>query len=505
MTDSRQPLVLLTGSSGYVGGQLLERLLTSGNRVRCLVRRRIPENRQTTKEVEFVQGDVFEPGSLKQALVGVHTAYYFVHAMGSSGDFVQEDRLAARNFADACTEAGVQRIIYLGGLGNPDHRLSRHLRSRQEVGNLLRTSSASVIEFRASIIIGAGSLSFEMIRALVERLPIMICPKWVQVRAQPIAIEDVLEYLLRALELPAAENLVFEIGGPDQLSYGEIMQTYARERGLKRWMIPLPFLTPFLSSLWLGLVTPLYARVGRKLVESMRNPTLVSNNLVDKYFDFRPRTAKKAIERALETEDREFAENCWADEEAAAQPHSWGGSRVGSRIVESMSVEIDADCQTAFQPIQGIGGENGWYFGDRLWKIRGMLDRLLGGVGSRKGRRHATQLKAGESVDSWRVESFEEGRFLRLISEMKLPGRAWLEFEVTRSGQGSRIRQTAIFDPRGLAGMVYWYSLFPVHRLVFRGMLKAISKQVKDDSRRVMGDALSVDGPPKVLPDAEPG
>ncbi len=396
---------------------------------------------------EVVIGDVLEKPSLIAALDGIDTAYYLIHSMGANDDFEETDRKAAENFAEACSQQKVKRIIYLGGLGNPDSNLSKHLRSRQEIGNILRTSSASVIEFRASIIIGSGSLSFEMIRALVERLPVMICPKWVRVLAQPIAIEDVLAYLVEALSLPP-ETIVFEIGGPDQISYGEIMQRYAKQRGLKRWMIPVPLLTPYLSSLWLGLVTPLYSRVGRKLVESLRNPTLISNNVANRYFAVRPRTADEAIARALVFEDEEFAQTRWSDAfSSGGEEKSWGGVRFGSRLVDSRTRQVLGTAEQAFQPIRRIGGDTGWYYGNWLWKLRGFLDLLVGGVGVRRGRRHPDQLRVGDALDFWRVEKFQDNKLLRLAAEMKVPGRAWLEFEVNEDDGITSVRQTAIFDP----------------------------------------------------------
>jgi hypothetical protein len=314
-----------------------------------------------------------------------------------------------------------------------------------------------------------------MIRALVERLPVMICPKWVRVLAQPISIEDVLAYLLEARHRPPNETAIFEIGGPDQLSYGDIMRRYARQRGLTRWMIPVPFLTPYLSSLWLGLVTPLYSRVGRKLVESMRNPTLVSNNVADRYFKVRPRTTDAAIERALVYEDQEFAATRWSDAfSAGGEQKSWGGVRFGSRLVDSRTRQVAATAEAAFRPIRQIGGQTGWYYGSWLWKLRGFLDLLVGGVGVRRGRRHQDQIRVGDTIDFWRVEAFEDNHYLRLAAEMKVPGRAWLEFEVTESEGLATVRQTAIFDPIGLFGIVYWYSLFPLHQLVFGGMLRNI-------------------------------
>ncbi len=469
--------VLLTGASGYVGGRLLPLLENTGLEIRCLSRR--PESLQSAASpgTQVVRGDVLDGASLDKALQGIHTAYYLVHSMGADADFETMDRQAAQNFADACTRQHVKRIIYLGGLGNPDHKLSKHLRSRQEIGNILRTSTAHVVEFRASIIIGSGSLSFEMIRALVERLPVMICPKWVRVLAQPIAIEDVLAYLIEALELPDDESNVFEIGGPDQISYGQIMQLYARKRGLRRLMIPVPLLTPYLSSLWLGLVTPLYARVGRKLVESLKNPTLISNNLASRYFRVRPRSASDAIARALVCEDAEFATTRWSDAlSAGSSPRSWGGVRFGSRLVDSRTQQVAAPARIAFQPIRRLGGKTGWYYANWLWQVRGFLDLLVGGVGVRRGRRHDDQIRVGDPLDFWRVEQFEDGKLLRLVAEMKVPGRAWLEFEVTEQDGTSSIRQTAIFDPLGMTGLAYWYLMYPLHQFVFAGMLRGICR-----------------------------
>ena len=469
-------LVLLTGATGYVGGRLLSRLQQGNIRVRCLTRRPDALRDRVTGNTEVVQGDVLDPTSLTTALEGVETAFYFVHSMGDNQDFESQDRIAAENFATAAAVAGVRRIIYLGGLGSPDERLSKHLRSRQETGNILRAGHAQVIEFRASIVIGSGSLSFEMIRALVERLPIMICPRWVQVKAQPIAIEDLLAYLLATLDHPPSRSQIYEIGGPDQVSYGQLMHEYARQRGLTRWMIPVPLLTPYLSSLWLGLVTPLYARVGRKLVESLRNPTLISNNLAESVFGVHPRSVREAIDRALLNEDLELAETRWSDAlSSAGQPKSWGGERFGSRLVDSRTITVAVPPSQAFAPIRRIGGRTGWYYGDWLWSLRGFLDLLVGGVGMRRGRRDPENLRVGDPLDFWRVEAIEPNQRLRFQAEMKLPGRAWLEFEVTPCAAGSTIRQTAIFDPLGLSGLVYWYAVYPLHQCVFAGMLRGIA------------------------------
>jgi hypothetical protein len=333
----------------------------------------------------------------------------------------------------------------------------------------------AVIELRASIVIGSGSLSFEMVRALTERLPFMICPKWVRVAAQPIAIEDLLDILLESIDLAGDDSRIFEIGGPDQFTYGQIMQEYARQRGLKRWMIPVPFLSPYLSSLWLGLVTPLYARVGRKMIDSMKNATVVSSNLSDITFKVRPQSLPAAIARALTNEDREFAATRWSDSHSSSgQPAKWGGERFGSRLIDSRTAKVDLPPSVAFAAIQRIGGKTGWYYGNWMWGLRGFLDLLVGGIGIRRGRRHPTELRVGDVIDFWRVEEFEPDRFLRLRAEMKVPGRAWLEFEVTAVEGHSTIRQTALFDPLGLFGLCYWYALYPAHQFVFAGMLRNI-------------------------------
>lgn len=469
-------LVLLTGASGYVGGRLLHQLEGAGWRVRCLGRR--PEFLQARvgPRTEVVRGDVLDPDSLGAALRGVRTAYYMVHAMGSPGAFEQEDRRGAENFGRAARTAGVQRIIYLGGLGDAHVELSPHLRSRHEVGDVLRGSGVQVIEFRASIIIGSGSLSFEMIRALAERLPVMITPRWVANHAQPIAITDVLQYLLAAAELRVDGNPIFEIGGRDVVSYEDLLDEYSRQRGLRRVKIRVPVLTPGLSSLWLGLVTPLYARVGRKLIDSIYFPTVVRDPAARRAFTIEPVGVKEAIAAALRNEDHEFAETRWSDAlSAAGSPPEWGGVRFGSRLVDSRSVKVPVPPPAAFAPIRRLGGRAGWYYADWLWDLRGWLDLLAGGVGMRRGRGDPDGLRPGDTVDCWRVEAYEPDRRLRLFAEMKLPGRAWLEFDVRPADGGSEIRQTAIFDPVGLSGLAYWYGIYPLHQLIFAGMLRRIA------------------------------
>jgi len=473
-------LILLTGASGYVGGRLLPQLESAGYRVRCLAR--TPEflKQRVGANTEVCRGDCLDPPSLEPAVAGVEAAYYLVHSMGSSGDFEHLDIEAATNFGKAAARAGVKKIIYLGGLGHEEEDLSPHLRSRQETGEALRACGVSVIELRASIVLGSGSLSFELIRALVERLPVMLCPRWVQVKAQPIAIEDLIAYLVQTLRLTGEESRVFEIGGADQVSYADIMREYARQRGLRRVFIPVPVLTPRLSSLWLGLTTPVYARVGRKLIEGVRNPTVVSNHHASSQFDVRPMGLSDAIRRAMQNEDREYAFTRWSDSiSSAGHPKSWGGVKFGSRLVDSRTVHVTANPDSAFAPIRRLGGEGGWYYANWLWRIRGFLDLLVGGVGMRRGRRDPEDVQVGDALDFWRVEAYEPDRRLRLAAEMKLPGRAWLEYEVRPIPDGTEIRQTAVFDPVGLAGLLYWYGIFPLHKLVFQGTLREIARKAK--------------------------
>lgn len=468
--------ILLTGATGYLGGRLLHALLARGETVRAMARRPGFLRPRVGARTEVVRGDVFEPESLRAALQGVHTAYYLIHSMAAEGDFERRDRVAAEQFAAAAAEAGVRRIVYLGGLGQGD-KLSPHLASRQETGRILRSGPVPVIELRASIVIGSGSLSFEMIRALVDRLPIMTTPRWVRSPAQPIAVEDVIAYLVQALDLPGEESRIYEIGGADVVSYADLMREYARQRGLRRLILPLPVLTPGLSSLWLGLVTPVYARVGRALIEGVRNPTVVRDPSALRDFAVRPRGMREAVARALANEDREFAATRWSDALSSVRP-GWGGTPVGSRLIDSRSVTVAAPPPAAFAPIRRLGGRNGWYHAAWLWTLRGWLDLLAGGAGLRRGRRDPDHLQPGDTLDWWRVEAVEPDRLLRLAAEMRVPGRAWLQFEVRPAGESdSTITQTAEFDPSGLAGRLYWYALWPVHQYVFAGLLRAIERR----------------------------
>jgi uncharacterized protein YbjT (DUF2867 family) len=470
--------VLLTGATGYVGGCLLAELERRGIVVRCLARRPEKLAGRAGPQTEVMAGDATDPADLARACAGVDVAYWLVHSMESGVDFERADRLAAERFAAASRDAGVRRIVYLGGLGADDDRLSAHLRSRHEVGAILRAGGHDVVEFRASIIIGAGSFSFDLVRTLVERLPVMICPAWLATPTQPIAIGDVVAYLSAALDLPPGGPRIFEIGGPDKVSYGAIMREYARQRGLTRLLIPVPVLTPRLSSLWLKLVTPRYSKVGRKLIDGLKNPTVVTNVAALREFAIQPRDLPTAVRDAMRNEDSDFAGRRWADlADVEDLPHRYGGQTEGTRLVDHRHAVVAVSPDRAFAAIERIGGRHGWYACNWLWSLRGWLDRLIGGPGMSRGRRDPDRLVVGEPLDCWRVEACDRPRRLRLAAEMKMPGRGWLEFEVVPRDGDVTIHQTAVFDPRGLGGLAYWYAIWPLHELVFRRMLTGIVRQ----------------------------
>lgn len=470
----RSDRILIAGASGYVGGRLLKALEDSGHHIRCLARRPEFLRPKVSPATEVVAGDLLDASTPQSVFENIDVAYYLVHSMGGTGRFELDDRRAAINFSACARSTGVRRIVYLGGLSHGE-RLSPHLASRQEVGAILRGSGVPTVEFRASIIIGSGSLSFELIRALVNKLPVMTTPRWTRSKAQPIAIGDVVAYLTEAAAIDLEKSIIVEIGGAEQVSYLDLMKEYARQRGLRRLIIPVPVLSPGLSSLWLGLVTPLYARIGRKLIDSVRYDTVVKDNSALTLFGIRPCGIREAIAGALADEDRGFAQTRWSDAvSSTGTPRSWGGARFGSRLVDTRAVTTRVSPDKAFGPIRRIGGRTGWYSGNGLWRLRGFLDLLVGGAGMRRGRRDAEHLAPGDVVDFWRVEAVTPDRLLRLAAEMKLPGRAWLQFDIEPAENGSTIRQTAIFDPAGILGLVYWYGLYPVHSWVFRRMLKGI-------------------------------
>ncbi len=472
--------VMVTGATGYVGGRLLHRLEQEGLGITCLARHPQVLAPRVHGATRIVEGDLVTGVGLDEAMAGADTAYYMVHSMGAQGDYLAADRAAARNFGDAARRQGVRRIVYLGALGSGTY-MSPHLESRQEVGRILRECGVPAIELRASVIIGSGSLSFEMVRALVDRLPLMVWPKWVDTPTQPIGIEDIIDYLVQASDVDLPESMVVEIGGADLVSYGDLLRGYARTIGLRRFFIRVPVLTPRLSSLWLMLVTPVYAKVGRQLVEGLRAPTVVSDDRARRMFAITPMGMVEQIERALHNEDHEFAETRWSDAMSSVGQDdlAWGGARMGSRMVDARSVFVPVPPDRAFAPIQRIGGEQGWYHVNWMWDLRGFLDLPFGGAGTRRGRRDPEHLAVGDTLDFWRVEAIEPGRLLRLHAEMALPGRAWLQFEVQEVPNGSIIHQTALYDPRGLLGRAYWYMVWPFHKFVFGGMLRNIGRTAR--------------------------
>jgi uncharacterized protein YbjT (DUF2867 family) len=467
-----------------VGGRLIDALERRGIPVRALARHPEALRSRVQPATEVVAGDVMDPASLDRAMAGVRTAFYLVHSMGAARDFAALDRQAARAFAQSALEAGVGRIVYLGGLGDPADDLSDHLRSRHETGEILRAAGVPVIEFRASIVIGSGSLSFEMVRALTERLPVMICPRWVAIQAQPIAIDDVVAYLAEAIDVPASGSHVYEIGGPDVVSYGDIMREYARQRGLRRMLIPVPLLTPHLSSLWLGLVTPLYARVGRKLISSIRNATIVRHPEALTVFGVQPRGLTQAISLALAAGDRATWASRWCDARSAGVASAGAAFDPHALLRDERSVVVEASPSSAFAPIRRIGGDRGWYAANLMWRLRGAIDLLVGGVGMRRGRRDPETVRPGDPLDFWRVEACEPDRRLRLEAEMKVPGLAWLQFDVEPvDATHTTIRQTAVFAPSGLWGRLYWNALLPVHAIIFAGMLRGIAQRAVREQR----------------------
>jgi len=477
-------LILLTGASGYIGGRLLTLLAERGEQVRCFVRHPTYMRSRVDAGTEIAGGDLLDPGSLEAAMKGVDTAYYLVHYMGGTGEHSALNRQAARNFGDAALRSGVRQIIYLGSLGQKKD-LTSHLAGRHKVGEILRASGVPTIEFQSSMIIGSGSLSYEMVRSLVESWPVTITPRWTRFDAQPIHVEDVLQYLMGALLRPKPENTIYEIGGASICSYEDIMREYARQRGLGRLIIPFPFLVPNLSSHWVSLVTPLYNRVARDVIEGVSNESVVKDRKALEIFPVRPMSLKEAVLRAMAKEDHRFAETHWSD----ALPHKedpghhWWGVSVRSRRVDSYHRVMSYDPEVVFAPIQRIGGISGWYGNNWLWRIRGAMDRLVGGVGVRRGRRDPYDIREGDAIDFWRVEKYVKNRHLLLYAEMRVPGRAWLNFEVNPHEEGSEVRMTAVFDPLGVWGRVYWFLIYPFHFLVFNSMFRGLVREIEHEKR----------------------
>lgn len=481
MVESNR-LCLVTGATGYIGGRLVPELLNAGFRVRCMVRsaQRLRDHPWAAK-VEVAEADATDPESTHRALAGVGVAYYLIHAIGGKGGFAESDRRAARTFAEAARDAGVRRLIYLGGM-DPEGDLSPHLRSRAEVGRIMLHSGVPTVWLRAAVIIGSGSASFEMLRYLTERLPVMVTPRWVHSRIQPIAIRDVLHYLVGAADLPAHISRGFDIGGPDVLTYADMMRRYAAVAGLgRRLIVPVPVLSPWLSSLWVGVITPVPGRLARPLVESLRNEVICREHDIDRYVPPRPQGptgVDQAVSLALRRVREADLATRWSSASVPGAPSDplptdpdWAG---GSLYTDERSRDVDAPPGSLWEIIEGIGGERGWYSFPLAWHVRGVLDRLVGGVGLRRGRRDPRRLRIGETVDFWRVEEIEPGRLLRLRAEMRLPGLAWLELGVSEHESRTRYTQRALFHPRGLAGHLYWWASRPFHDRVFGGMRDGI-------------------------------
>lgn len=488
MSDTpTERLVLVTGATGYVGGRLVPRLLQMGYRVRVLVRdaKRL-QGRPWGDQVEVVECDVLQSETEICALDGVWVAYYLIHSMMRSDDFRARDIQAAQNFGKIASQAGIKRIIYLGGLGDPDAQLSKHLSSRQETGAALKESGVPVTEFRAGVIVGSGSVSFEMIRYLTERLPVMICPQWIYTRTQPIGITNVMDYLSQALENPASAGKIIEIGGADIVTYGEMMHGYAQVRGLKRYLIPVPVLTPRLSSYWVHWITPIPAKISGPLIEGLRNEVIVRDNLAHELFPtIHPIGYLGAVQLALDNLEAREIETTWSDSLSSSQGDipTVSMTTTEGMIIERRQMLVKTTQENLFASFARLGGETGWLYMNWAWRIRGLMDRIVGGVGLRRGRRHPSEVRIGDAIDFWRVEAIEIPSILRLRAEMKVPGRAWLQFETLRdTDDRSLLIQTAFFAPKGLFGFLYWYVLYPIHSLIFSGMINAIADQAVSNS-----------------------
>jgi uncharacterized protein YbjT (DUF2867 family) len=479
-------LVLVTGATGYIGGRLIPDLLTAGFRVRVMARQpRHLADREWFHQVEIVYGDAAFPESLSVALKGVDISYYLIHSMGAGAEFESLDRINAVNFSEAARENHVKRVVYLGGLYPQQKNLSPHLNSRKEVGEILLASGVPTTVLRAAVIIGSGSLSFEMLRYLTERLPIMVTPRWVDSKIQPIAVRDVLHYLVNSAYMDASINRGFDIGGPDVLTYREMMLEYAKIAGLKsRRIISLPFMTPSLSSRWVGMITPVPKKIARPLMESLVNEVICKDRDIAAFIpdpvagltDFH-----KAVGLALQRIQDGRVTTRWASAAHVGAPSDplpsdprWAG---GSLYVDERERIVEATPKQLWKIIEGIGGEHGWYSWRLGWWTRGLLDRFVGGPGLRRGRRNPFNLVIGDALDWWRVEELEEGHLLRLRAEMKLPGLAWLELIVDKNSVGQTVfRQRALFHPLGPAGGLYWAMIKPFHGLVFGGMQRNIAR-----------------------------
>ena len=483
---AKPKLILVTGATGYVGGRLVPKLLETGYRVRCLARdpSRL-QGRAWLDKVVVTQGDALHPAELVKAMQGVSAAYYLIHGMQGGKVNAERDLLAARNFAQAAEQAGIERIIYLGELVDPTAHLSPYLRARHETGYLLRYGKVPVTEIRAGMIIGSGSALFEMIRYLTEREPLLVCPAWFFSQAQPIAIRDVLSYLVDTLEAPDTIGHVIEIGGPTRLTYADMLLGYAKERGLKRWLIPTPFYAPRLSAYWVHMVTPIHWRVVAPLIEGLRAKLIVRDDAAKKLFpQIRPIDFQTAVHLALGRIHRDDVETSWSDALVTAlgdvKPYELNIEE--GMFIERRHVLLDLSPRAVFRSYTGIGGERGWLYMDWSWALRGWMDKVIGGVGLRRGRRHPDDIYAGEALDFWRVESVKKNEKMLLRAEMKIPGKAWLQFDSTPAPDDKNktlFTVTAYFAPYGLSGFLYWYAMWPFHKFIFDGLTRKLAARAR--------------------------
>jgi uncharacterized protein YbjT (DUF2867 family) len=474
--------ILVTGATGYIGGSLAPHLLKAGYPVRVMVRN--PDRlrgRWWAEQVKVAVGDALKPETLPRVLEGVDVAYYFLHSLYAGPGFHEMDLRAARDFGHAAQRAGVKRILYLGGLGNPADPLSPHLRSRQETGAALREGGVPVTEFRSAIVIGSGSGSFEMIRYLTERIPVMTSPRWVRSCIQPIAIDDVLAYLTAALAVPESAGKVIEIGGTDAMAYGDTLQVYAQIRGLRRWVLILPVLTPGLSSHWVGWVTPVSARIARPLIEGLRYDIVVRNDTArDLFPDIHPIDYRTSVRLALDDLHPERVDTAWLDAQAAGDSEPALSILQEGMYLLRTTHRVNASPETVYATFAGLGGERGWLYANWAWRLRGIADRLMGGPGLRKGRRHPDEIAVGDAVDFLRAEAVEPGHLLRLHLEAKMPGRLWMQFEAHPAEENrTRLVQTVFFDAQGLLGVLYWRIFHWLHIRVFSGLAREIARQAE--------------------------
>ena len=489
---SSEQHVAIAGATGYIGGRLASRLIDAGYRVRCLVRapgKLAGREWAANPHVEIRQADIADPASLAVNLDGCKTAFYLVHSMTSAGaEYAERDRQLATQFARAAREASVERVVYLGGLGETGPDLSEHLSSRREVEEALASTGVPVTVFRAAMIIGSGSASFEILRYLVERLPVMITPKWVSTPCQPIAVRNVVGYLAGALTAPETTGGVFDIGGPEVLCYRDIMGIMAEELGLRRrWVIPVPVLTPSLSSYWIQFITPLSHEIAGPLAEGLRNPVVCREDRITQLIPQELLSVREAIRAALCRMAEHRVETNWSMAGPIPGDPDWAGGKV---FRDERQLAVEAPGHAVFRAVCHVGGGHGWYAADWLWRIRGWMDLLVGGPGLRRGRRDPEMVGYGEALDFWRVVGYERDRGLALRAEMKLPGEALLEFRIDPSGAGQcTLRQTALFRPRGLSGLLYWYAVAPFHHIVFRGMLQGIQREALQIAAEPAGPA----------------